>query len=774
MQATKEGDNAPRAHRVADGTVRRRRTRDRQRPSWLVWVYGTLGVLLAAYVVSLIVRRPDQQWPWLDNWASSCFEIVAAVLCIARGLVRRSDRVIPLLLGLAVLSWALGDLVSAIESVGATPSSSPSASDPFWLCFYPLAYVGTVLLLRRSLAHVTETNWMDAAVAGLGASAICAAFAFHDIVRVTSQGSVATVVNLAYPIGDLLVLSVVVGGSALIGGTRKAQWFVLAVAVATNVVGDTANLFQGAHPTHLGVAFNNAAWPASILLISLSVWLGSATSDPLQPRRIAGFLLPGAGALVGFGILVTGTLRSVGLVGLGLAITTVLVAGIRLAVSARRLRLLTEENHRHAITDELTGLGNRRHLFAVLDSWFTARNPDTSIAFLFIDLNHFKEINDSFGHPAGDQLLSQLGPRLTGAVRKSDLVVRLGGDEFAVVLLDADPTEVAAVAQRIVAALKTPFQLQATSATVGASIGVALAAPDAVDATELVWCADVAMYRAKLAGTPVVFYDPAVDGDENQLSLADELRTAVESGQFVLHYQPQMNLQSGRVVAVEALLRWLHPTLGLIAPIKFLPLAEEANLMKALTEWVLDAALAQCAAWRSGGTSVAVSVNISPTNLLDPDLPGVVRRLLDRHGVPEGALVLEITETCVISDFEGSQLGIERLQALGVVVSIDDFGAGFTSLAHLSSLAVGELKLDRAFVNVLTSAQNERDSELVRATIELGHAMGLRVVAEGVEDAHTLEVLHRLGCDLAQGYYVGRPVPADEVALSTVTPALSG
>jgi EAL domain-containing protein (putative c-di-GMP-specific phosphodiesterase class I) len=171
---------------------------------------------------------------------------------------------------------------------------------------------------------------------------------------------------------------------------------------------------------------------------------------------------------------------------------------------------------------------------------------------------------------------------------------------------------------------------------------------------------------------------------------------------------------------------------------------------------------------------VAVSVNISPTNLLDPDLPGVVRRLLDRHGVPEGALVLEITETCVISDFEGSQLGIERLQALGVVVSIDDFGAGFTSLAHLSSLAVGELKLDRAFVNVLTGAQNERDSELVRATIELGHAMGLRVVAEGVEDAHTLEVLHRLGCDLAQGYYVGRPVPADEVALSTVTPALSG
>jgi EAL domain-containing protein (putative c-di-GMP-specific phosphodiesterase class I) len=273
------------------------------------------------------------------------------------------------------------------------------------------------------------------------------------------------------------------------------------------------------------------------------------------------------------------------------------------------------------------------------------------------------------------------------------------------------------------------------------------------------------MYRAKLGHASFVLYDQDLDGDESQVRLVDELRAAVEHGTFELHYQPQLDLRSGQVVAVEALLRWPHPRLGLIPPLKFLPLAEEANLMQPLTTLVLDRALAQCAAWRAAGHSLTVSVNISATNLLDDGFTELVQQLLARHDTPAAAIVIEITETSVIAEFERSQAAIERLRALGITVSIDDFGAGYTSLAHLGRLAVGELKLDGSFITGLGDGTN-RDIDLVRATIELGHAMGLRVVAEGIEDGATLDLLREFGCDLAQGYFISRPMPAERLALA--------
>ena len=313
-------------------------------------------------------------------------------------------------------------------------------------------------------------------------------------------------------------------------------------------------------------------------------------------------------------------------------------------------------------------------------------------------------------------------------------------------------------------ALEEPFVLQTLSAHVGASIGIALSPGDAKDCTGLLWCADVAMYRAKWGHAPFAFYDHDIDGGESQPRLLDELREAVERNELVLHYQPQLDLRSGEVTAVEALLRWPHRRLGLLPPLKFLPLAEEAGLMRPVTELVLDMALAQCATWRGAGQQLAVSVNVSTSNLLDPGFSEFVEELLERHGLPAEALVIEITETTVITDFEGSKAVIERLEAVGIIVSIDDFGAGFTSLAHLSSLAVGELKLDRSFITA-HGGDKGRDLELVQATIELGHTMGLRVVAEGIEDGVTLDLLRGFGCDLAQGYFISRPMPADQFRL---------
>ena len=254
------------------------------------------------------------------------------------------------------------------------------------------------------------------------------------------------------------------------------------------------------------------------------------------------------------------------------------------------------------------------------------------------------------------------------------------------------------------------------------------------------------------------------------LLLLEELRTAIEEHQLELHYQPQLNLRSGQVAAVEALIRWAHPRLGMVPPDEFLPFAEEAGLMGPITTFVLNDALTQCATWRDAENPLRVSVNISATNLLDPRFVDRVRDLLQHHRVPADDLVLEITETSVISEFDQSQRVIQELSDLGIIVSIDDFGAGFTSLAHLSSLAVKELKIDIALISRLTAKDNQRDVDLVRATIELGHALGLRIVAEGIEDSATLTLLSDFGCDLGQGYFISKPKPATQLALESLIP----
>jgi diguanylate cyclase len=763
---TRELETRFKKHNELSEEVQSARRQGAHRRAWAI--YAGLGLFLLAYVIILAVRGPNNGWTWLDGWCIVAFEFIASATCIARGLARRPGRGAILVLGAALTSWALGDTFLTIESLGGSKPPVPSTADVFYLIFYPLAYVATVSMLQRGLGRLSRPNWLDGLVAGLGAAALCATFAFHRILELTMGSALSTAVSLAYPIGDLLLLSLVIGGSVLLIGRWSVGWCVLGSGLAIIVLGDTFNLFQASRlATNLGADVNAAAWPAAILLISMSVWTTPRKAEPLRPEKTAGMVMPGLAALGSLVILIVGTINHVSQAAIGLAIATLILVGVRLAMSARQLRIMTEERHRQANTDELTGLGNRRQLTHVLETFFidqleTPENP-RRLAFLFVDLNHFKEINDSFGHPAGDELLRQLGPRLVRAVGANSSVVRLGGDELGVVLLDADESDAVAVAERIVEELEVPFALHRINATVGASIGIAMYPGDATEASTLMWCADVAMYRAKLGQTPFVFFDQSLDGDDNQIQLVEDLTRAVHDGSFELHYQPQLNLQTGRVLAVEALLRWTHPELGMIPPLKFIPLAEEAGLMGPLTAWVLEEAIRQCASWRRGGVDVAVSVNVSTTNLLEPGFTDVITGLLDRYDLPTQNLVIEITETTIITNFELSQSVIEGLRNLGIVVSIDDFGAGFTSLAYLASLAVGELKLDRTFITEINSIGG-RDLELVRATINLGHEMGLRVVAEGIEDLATLDLLSEMGCDRAQGYFISRPAPADKLS----------
>ena len=744
------------------------------RPKRTMWVlYGTLAVLLVGYFISLLVRPAGQTSPALDSWGVAGFEFMASVMCLARGLSRRSGRAVPLVLGTALVSWSLGDFLLAVESRGGVTPSVPSWADLLYLLFYPLTYIALMLLIRTQVRRFSPATWLDGAIAGLGAAAVCATFAFRSVLHSAGGRPIAVATNLAYPIGDALLLALVVAGSATLPGRKKASWILLAAGCGLNVAGDTANLFQtAAASSHLGTVINAIAWPTAILLMSAAVWIPLNYSKQRAPEARSGFVLPGLASTAALVIVCYAALQQVSRVALALGVATLVAAGIRMLLSLRSLRTLTEDRRYQAVTDALTGLGNRRGLSELLDGFFTEDDPTSKLAFLYIDLNHFKEINDAFGHSAGDQLLQQLGPRLHSALRSGDLLARIGGDEFAVILIDADAAHAEEVALRLAARFAEPFILDVVSVRVGASIGIALAPTDAMDGEGLLRCADAAMYRAKLSGAPFEYFQHELDTASDRLRLAEELRVALEHDQLVLHYQPQVDLPHGETLAVEALIRWFHPRLGSIPPLRFLPLAEEAGLMRALTALVLEKALAQCAAWRGEGRRVSVSVNISASNLLDDGFTDLVREALDRHDLEPDALTLEITETTIISDFDLSKQVIAQLSAIGVLISIDDFGAGFTSLAHLASLAVDELKLDRTFITQL-AMEGDRAHSVLRATIDLGHAIGMRVVAEGVEDDETLQVLSRLGCDRVQGYLIGKPGPAAELRFRVPRPRVT-
>jgi diguanylate cyclase (GGDEF)-like protein len=739
-----------------------------KRPPLGIWiVYGFLAVCLAAYVISQVVRPEGQSWLWLDGWGVATFELVLSLLCIGRAVVAKRQRLVPLILGLGLLSWSIGDIILTAESLGGATPPSPSLADVFYLGFYPLTYAGVFLLARRDVKKFTATTWLDGAVAGCGAAAICAEFALKGLTSPLGGSTAEVATNLAYPVGDLVLLTLVIAGSTILPGRRKARWLLLATGYAINAVGDTANLFHSS--AEIGTVFNAIAWPISILLVSLSVWLPEQRPNPLARDPLPGLVIPGIATIAALIILALSSFVGVHPAAFGLATATLVLAAIRSGVSLVRLRDLTEKRHGQAVTDQLTTLGNRRALFELLDALLAENDqPDGGVrrlAFLFVDLNRFKEVNDSFGHSVGDELLRQLGARLKGVLRSTDLLVRLGGDEFAACLTDADADYGATVARRISARLEEPFQLGNVKTRIGASIGIAVVPSDATNAHDLLRCADLAMYRAKLERKPFAIYQEELDGHANRLGLVEELREALEGRELELHYQPQVDLSTGEVVAVEALVRWRHPRLGYVPPLEFLPLAEDAGLMDPLTHLVLDQALAQCVAWRAENRAVTVAINISTTNLLNPSFPRDVAKLLGEHGVPPASLVLEITETTAMEEIDQCRRAIQELRNLGVGVSVDDFGAGFTSLAYLSSLAVSELKLDRSFINGLSAAEGTRDLALIRSTISLAHALGLRVVAEGVEDQASLELLSSFDCDIVQGYLISKPKPAAQLSL---------
>ena len=428
------------------------------------------------------------------------------------------------------------------------------------------------------------------------------------------------------------------------------------------------------------------------------------------------------------------------------------------------LRRQSELNEHQALHDGLTGLPNRTLFYdRIRQAILTAGREGGRVAVMMMDVDRFKEINDTLGHHVGDALLEELARRLQNVLRTSDTVARLGGDEFGLLLPQhCEPADVRIVLERICEGVEEPIMLEGMPLMIEASIGVAFWPENGQDVETLLQHADSAMYKAKEEHVTHAFYDEAQDSyDPTRLRLVGELHRALEQKELVLYYQPKVRLADGEVDSLEALSRWNHPRLGLVPPDDFIPLAEQTGLIKPLTLHVIAAALEQSRSWRLDGLNLPIAVNLSARTLRDLDFPTHVERLLVSSGLDGSVLQFEITESAMIADPARSKTVLDKLAALGIRLSIDDFGTGYSSLAYLKRLPVNEIKIDRSFV--MHMDVDENDATIVRSTIELARNLGLEIVAEGVESERIWQQLRALECTIAQGYHLTRPVPAREL-----------
>ncbi|MHB1173556.1 MAG: putative bifunctional diguanylate cyclase/phosphodiesterase [Sulfuriferula sp.] len=447
------------------------------------------------------------------------------------------------------------------------------------------------------------------------------------------------------------------------------------------------------------------------------------------------------------------------LFGGGAALLGLLIAVVVIRHTSRQAAQLQHQ----AMYDSLTKLPNRV-LFAdrLQQAILIGRREKQPFALIAMDLDRFKEINDTLGHHAGDQVLQHVAACIRNCLRESDTVARMGGDEFAILLAPVSDLDGAlATARKILKALEKPAYIAGQQIEIGASFGIALFPEHGEDAEGLMREADTAMYLAKQAhsGYQVYSKDTSQETDDH-LALQGELRHAIAHNELVLHFQPKIDFSSGRISGVEALVRWQHPQHGLLAPDHFIPMAEQTGLIKPLTCHVLRSALRQCEEWQRAGLDLSMSVNISAINIQDPEFPEQVAKLLKEFTVPPARLELDVAETALMSEPVRAMDCIKKLSALGLQIAIDDFGTGYASLSYLKEMLVAKIKIDKSFVKNMVV--NHNDAVIVRSTVELGHNLGLKVVAEGVESQAVWDSLKALGCDDAQGYHMGRPLPADE------------
>jgi len=724
--------------------------------AWPLWI---MGLLLGAYVVGLTL--PGEEFsPVVDGLLGSITQWVPAAVCWMVAVRTRFRRAPIVLAAAAVTSFALANQYYLGSLAGAAAHPFPSPADVGYLLFYPLMVGALWAFMHRKLRDLASPVLLDSAVGALGAAAVLAVV-LSPVLDAAISGplSFTTVVAVAYPLSDVLLVAAVVGIAATRGLHLGHGWTMLALGLMVLAASDVIYSLGLSTGDYVVGTPLDAGWALGLALVA--AWINGAERSPapaVRPQKRSRTLAaPAAATVAGLAVLILSSQAHVTTLAVTLAGLTIVFAALRTQLAFRQLVKMADLR-RQALTDDLTGLPNRRALYTAAPGRLSAAKSGGAL--LLLDLDRFKEVNDSLGHDIGDELLVQVGMRLSRYLRGEDLLARLGGDEFAVLLEDAGRDHSVSVAVKLHAALAAPFTLAGIAVQTDVSIGIALVTDPSDDLGGLMRRADMAMYKAKAARTGHHVFSSADDrhGDD-RLRTLEELRTALLRDQLVLHFQPKVDLDTAEVRGVEALVRWDHPGRGLLYPDAFLELVEEAGLMREMTDLVLRKALDQAVDWRAH--SLTVAVNLSASSLVDADLPERIVAMIEARGLETSALALEITEDFLMADRGRAKAILTRLRDAGILISIDDFGTGYSSLAYLRDLPIDELKLDRSFV--MPMATDPRAAALVESTIHLAHSLGLRMVAEGVEDAAAYDQLVAFGCDHAQGYHLSKPLPAGDL-----------
>ncbi len=681
-----------------------------------------------------------------------------------------------LLIALASLAYLGGSIAQAI---GELPGSSelPAIEEPLYLAFYPLMLWAIVLFSTGKRDRGDRTRLaLDLGVVAIGGFAVVMYAVIGPTIVSSGEEVLETMLSVAYPVGDLVLL--VALGSLLLGRTASpsgASLRLLALGLLLYVVGDLAYAWLSLHGSYGGGDAINLAWFVAIALFAIA---GAAqqppehdAESPQAETRARASWLPYIALAVGFALLLINQRNDrlfpdISLIGAAAAMAV--LVSIRQFLAQRDLLRTQGQLSFQSLHDTLTELPNRALVIDRAEQMLArSGRSGAPVAALYVDIDGFKQVNDSLGHSAGDRVLQTVAARLSEVIRGADTVGRLGGDEFVVLLenyaLDAGPEM---VAERICEVISQPIPIEIEAddtRTIEVTVSIGIATGNRTSADELLRDADFALYEAKAAGKNrwLVFESRMQTLVQDRLELQMDLREALERKELFVLYQPTFDLQSEQITGVEALVRWRHPRRGVVGPEVFVPIAEESGAIVAIGRWVLETACRQAAVWHRHGRSLQVAVNVSARQLDEPRLVAQVAGILSQTGLNPSRLMLEITETTLMHDSAVAAQRLRELKALGVHIAIDDFGTGYSSLAYLRQFPVDALKIDQSFVAGM--AESPESKALIHTLVQLGKALGLETLGEGIEDPDQLRELQREHCDSGQGFLFSRPLPPDEV-----------
>jgi diguanylate cyclase len=687
--------------------------------------------------------------------------VLAGIVLISEVRTRIEDRRAWTALTIGVWLQIIPDVIGAARSHEPIP---PTLLDAMYLLSYAIMLAGLVPIVRRRLPSIGLIAWLDGFGIFFGGGALVMATVLRPMMHASHGSSAATIITLIYPMLDIMIAGVLVTVCTMLHWSFDRAIAVLCASFALFALIDFGYSLLYAYGSYARGSLLDAGWTVSYILVAIGSLLPVSAVRPSRPASGVVAFVPSVAALTALGVLLAssynGTSNTIHPIAPALAAVALLTAVGRVVVAARQSQLL-DATRAEARTDELTGLPNRRRMNEVLAAAL-AGHPSQSLALLVVDLDRFKEVNDSLGHDVGDDILRAFGPRLAAAVGTGGESFRLGGDEFAVIAPGAAAVTAVAMARAIQSHLAEPLELAEHTFSIVASVGIAISPWHGRTSSELFRAADTAMYEAKRRGRGPVVYDSAWDTNSPaRVERLSQLRSASLADELIVAFQPIVASESRRLVGAEALVRWVHPDHGILSPASFLDLAAQAGRAADLTTVVLDRALEACSIWRRTA-DVTVSVNISAADVADVAFLSRIGQALEQHHLPPEALILEVPETMFGDELAMAHRFFRALRSLGVGLSIDDYGAGVAGIGQLARLPATELKIDRSLVTGLLG--DRRNEAIVRSTIELARSLNLTVVAEGVEDLMTFNHLADLGCDRVQGFGIGRETTVEGIA----------